>query len=334
MAPLSVRSAITFPEAGSQRDAAVLSERKPSRKGFIAAVVFAAVVATAAASIHWLRITMLDSIPAPPLPASGLFAAPVLLTVSISGQQAPWVTTEQEVRESDQLWRRMHLEDWNAVPATVRAAGLDNLLQRYAGVLNTPQVWDRMSAFDWDDIPQPVRTVAYRRMVAYWSGFYGVGAELDLPPGAVAETLAAIVMSESWFNHRAASANRDGGWDVGLAQASPYARARLRQLHARGVVDAALTEADYLNPWMATRFVALWMKLMLNESGGDLERAIRAYNRGSADAMDRHGADYLAAVQRRLTRFIRNSDAPASWDYVWVRSRQIVAAHSVFPPAS
>ena len=34
------------------------------------------------------------------------------------------------------------------------------------------QVWDRMRAEDWDDVPQPVRTVAFRQMVAYWSGFY------------------------------------------------------------------------------------------------------------------------------------------------------------------
>ena len=35
------------------------------------------------------------------------------------------------------------------------------------------------------------------------------------------------------------------------------------------------------------------------------------------------GAEYLSAVQRRLARFIRNVDAPASWDYIWRRSRAI-----------
>ena len=153
----------------------------------------------------------------------------------------------------------MHLEDWNGVRSPLRAASLDNMLRRYADILNNPSAWDRMNAFDWDAVPQPIRTVAYRRMVAYWSGFYDVGSAFNLPSGAISETLAAIVMSESWFDHRARSVNRDGRWDLGLGQASFFARQRLRELHAAGRVDAALTEDDYANPWMATRFVALWM---------------------------------------------------------------------------
>lgn len=319
-------AATAFDVAGWQPGTAAL--RRPARVRWrhLAAIALIVSMAAMAAADRWLRLSTAASIPASPSPAMGLFREPVMMTITVSaaGQRAPWVTTEDEVRDSAEVWKRMHLEDWDGVPAPLRAQGLDRLLARYAGVLNHPAAWDKMTVFDWDRVPQPVRTVAYRRMVAYWSGFYDVGAEFNLPPGLVADTLAAIVMSESWFDHRARSLNRDGSWDVGLAQASSYARERLRQLHARGEVDAALSDEDYDNPWMATRFVALWMQRMLAESGGDLPRAVRAYNRGSADAMDTLGADYLAAVQRRLTRYIRNVEAPSSWNHVWRRSREMM----------
>lgn len=289
------------------------------------AAIALAIVLTGAAD-RWLRVTTLGRIPSTPLPGSRLFAepTPLAITISAAGQRAPWVTTDQELRHSDAMWKRMHLVDWNGVPAALRAQGLDNMLRQYRHLLNNPSAWDGMTAHDWDAVPQPIRTVAYRRMVAYWSGFHDVGAEFGLAPAIVSQTLAAIVMSESWFDHRARSINRDGAWDVGLGQASPFARQRLRELQAMGVVNASLAEDDYYNPWMATRFVALWMRLMLEEANGDLDTAVRAYHRGSRDAADRLGAVYLATVQQRLDRYIRNADAPSAWDYIWRHAPELI----------
>ena len=290
--------------------------------------VIAAAISLAIAD-RWLRVTTVQSLPIPPASTSRLFAPPVIVEIMVTAslqQRAPWITTDAELRDNVEMWKRMHLADWSLVPEAIRLEGLNNMLLRYRHTLNNPAAWDQMTVFEWDATPQPIRTVAYRRMVAYWSGFYDVGGPYDLPPALVAETLAAIVMSESWFDHRAHSVNRDGTIDVGLAQASPYARQRLRELHASGQVDMSLVESDYLNPWLATRFVALWMMLMLDETAGDLGLAVRAYNRGSANASDRLGAEYLATVQRRLTRFIRNNDAPPSWNFVWRRSRELIRA--------
>jgi hypothetical protein len=97
----------------------------------------------------------------------------------------------------------------------------------------------------------------------------------------------------------------------------------MRQLYHAGVIDTVLSDDDYVNPWMATRFVAVWMMIMLDEANGNLDLAVRAYNRGIDRARDDRGTAYLAMVRQRLQRYIRNEGAPPAWAYMWRRAREI-----------
>jgi hypothetical protein len=306
----------TFPAAGVLRALSWL----------LAAAVALAMVAGAT---RWWWRTQVDPGPLPAVASLDLYSQLADLTpigITVGGTlNAPWQTTFDELRRNHELWRMMHLENWNAVPSPLREEILDRMLAQYRGLLMNPYAWDRMTPADWDDIPQPVQTVAYRQMVAYWAGFYDVGGAYAIDRRQVRDTLQAIVMSESWFNHRAEQIDFTGNHDIGLAQASTFARARLRQLAELGAVDLSLTDEDYWNPWKATRFLAVWMSLLIDESGGNLDRAVRAYNRGIASADDAKGEAYLEAVVRRRRRFIQNHDAPSAWAWMWQRTREIEA---------
>ena len=288
--------------------------------------VLIACAAFAGSAYRWLPAWLESPLPfVAPLDVYALFvdSTAVSLTVYAGGEYAPWRSTVDAIRTDRTLWRRMHLENFNSVPPDLRAEGLDALLEANRAVMTNPRLWDKMSVRDWDLVPQPVRTVAYRQMVAYWTGLYDVGGRYGIPPALVSDTVAAIIMSESWLDHRAIHRDRSGNVDIGLAQASGFARARLRELYNQGVVDVDFTTEDYFNPWSATRFVALWFSLLLDEAAGDLDLAVRAYNRGIANAFDDRGSAYLAAVKRRLHRFIRNNEAPDAWAYVWHAARTI-----------
>jgi hypothetical protein len=52
---------------------------------------------------------------------------------------------------------------------------------------------------------------------------------------------------------------------------------------------------------------------MLQESDGDVDLAIRAYNKGIGDALDGAGDEYLTAVRRRRRRYFVGPSGSPTW---------------------
>lgn len=216
------------------------------------------------------------------------------------------------------LWARMHFEDWDNMPARERVVPLDRMLARSGLVIHANRCWPVMTAADWDAVPQPIRAIAILGILEYWTRFYAVGEQHDLDIRRMVQVVQAIVMSESWFEHRSLLVNADGSEDIGLAGASAYARDVMRRWHEDGRADFSFAaDDDYYNPWHAARFIAFWFNRMLFEADGDVDVAIRAYNQGISRAKAGHGDDYLAAVRRRERQFIAASTTRSpTWNAV------------------
>ncbi|MGH7555477.1 MAG: transglycosylase SLT domain-containing protein [Longimicrobiales bacterium] len=230
--------------------------------------------------------------------------------------KVPIITTRQAVKADHTLWRRMHFEDWDKLPRELMEAGLANLLKRYGAIIDDSLAWTRMEPADWDPIPQPARAMAFLNIIKYWDDRYQVGRGYGLDRRLVTDTLQAVAMAESWFEHRAINVNVDGSRDIGLPGASDYARDAIRRFHADGLIDFALTDDEYYDPFKAARMLTVWFQIMLDEADGDLDLAIRAYNRGIARALRSEGQEYLESVKRRRGRFIRNEGTSRAWCFL------------------
>jgi hypothetical protein len=228
-----------------------------------------------------------------------------------------------QFRADHPVWARMHFEDWDRLPAHERQEPLRNMLVRSGPVMHAGDCWPLMTAGDWDVVPQPIRAVAILGVLEYWTRYYGVGELFDHEIAQMVQVVQAIVMSESWFEHRAITVNEWGNRDLGLGQASDHARALLTKYFEAGKVDIAFEDDDYFNPWKAARFVAVWMSLILDDVDGDLDMAVRAYHRGSVRALRGKGDEYLAAVKRRRQAFMRNTTTSPTWRYLWFRDRTL-----------
>lgn len=302
------------PRPGPRRGAA---RARPAVRGALALVVALVVVGAVAGGV---RIhSFARPVPAPALsrgPAvieSLIDTTPVVVTKTVLWQKMRSVVTTHALLHDRTVWRGMHFDDWDRIEPPLREQGIAAMIGVYAPVLGGPDRWARMSTFDWDAVPQPVRALAYLRMVWYWTEAERLGEDVGLHWRELAPTIAAIVMAESWFEHRAVNENRWGNRDLGLAQCSDHCRATLGRMAGDGDVPFLLEEEQYFNPWFATRVAVVWFNRELRRAEGDVDLAIRAYHRGMHAALDEKGDVYLAGVLDKRTRYIMNQGAAGSW---------------------
>lgn len=264
-----------------------------------------------------------DVLPAvPPIRPSLFDTRPVSVTITAFWQRAPKTVTVDELLTDHTLWRQMHIGDWDRVPEAFRERALSAMLDHYGRVISGPRAWIGLSVFDWDQIPQPIRALAYIRMAAYWTSHYDVGAGYADDPALAAGTVAAIIMAESWFEHRAVNVNQWGNRDLGLAGCSDGCRRTLGDMAAGGTLDFLLEDHEYFDPWNGTRVAAVWFGRELARAGGDRLLAVAAYYRGLPAARRGLGHEYAENVERLRQLYIEGVDAPPAWEFLLQEVRQ------------
>lgn len=283
-----------------------------------AGLLLAAMVATGAFWLHHFATS--SNAPVPLRPPSPLSVLSDVRSLTITITTPSWSkmelsTTVDGLRSDHVLWRQMHFDDWDRVPLPLREEALGLMIRAHADVFDGRALWRQMRPSDWDLVPQPVRAMSYLRMIWYWARQEQLGAEFDMEPASLAPTVAAIVMAESWFEHRAVNANQYGR-DLGLAQCSDFCRDEIVRMALFGEIQFFPIEPDYFNPWIATRIATVWFERELLRSGGDIEQAIRAYHRGQDAAWDEKGSAYLERVVRLRNRYIVTQRASPSWAHI------------------
>lgn len=298
----------------------------------IASSMLVAGVSAAGAALYATRI-LKQPIVLPVVPsirASALLfdTTPVRVRTTVEWQKMFVEVPRWDFLHDHTIWRRMQFEDWDVLPADTRNTGLQRLLDRYGSLATDRRAWRTMTANDWDDVPQPARAMAVAGMIEYWVRHYDVGAGAGIDPEFAARTVKAVAMSESWFEHRALHRNTDGSVDIGIGGASDFARRTIRRWYASGLCDFTMSDDDYYNPWLASRWIAFWFEEMLQEAGGDVDLAIRAYNKGIGDALEGDGDEYLTAVRRRRRRYFVGPSGSPTWATLSAYRRHTIAAVS------
>jgi hypothetical protein len=267
----------------------------------------------------WVERSMATTLPHVRAISPVLFdETPVPITITALWEKLPRVVTVHQLLTDHTLWRQMHFGDWDKVSSPLRERALAGMLRHYGPLLEGPEGWAALTVYDWDHVPHPIRAFAFQRMIEHWTSYYDVGAGYADNPKIVSDTVSAIVMAESWFEHRAFNENEWGNRDLGLAGCSNHCRAILAEMAAEGRVDFLLEEdRDYFDPRNGTRIAAIWFGRELVRADGDLDLAIAAYYRGLNAARRGEGQEYAANVHRLRRRYITGGDPPSpAWAFL------------------
>lgn len=250
---------------------------------------------------------------------------PIEVTLTINWAKVRVPGTAEEFTSNPFYWRNMHFDDWDRLPEAIRNVALGRLLATSRHTAAGPAVWARLTAEDWDLVPQPLRAVVYPQMLAHWADVYGLTSLDALDPGDVLRTLSAVMMAESWFEHRGVNVNEWGNRDLGLGGCSDRCRRVLGEMGAKGDLDFVLAEDDYFNPWHATRALVVWFGLELARADGDLDVAVSAYHRGFRQAFDEKGQAYWRNVIRLRRTYFEGWNPSPTWRALraWVSAGRV-----------
>lgn len=302
--------------------------RFPAVRLWLPATVVGLLLAGATGGVAVRRFVL--DVPLPIVPSVDVVKAfydttPITITTTVA-----WTTTAETVEVHQLLtdwtvWRRMFFRDWDRLPDPLRRTALGAMIDHYRPLLANRTAGAALTAADWDVVPQPIRAMAFVNMIEYWVARDRPGRQFGLDEAEVLRTIKAICMSESWFEHRAVNTNADGSSDVGLPQASDFARRVTSRWTAAGLWDLPMDEDDYFNPWKATRWLVAWFNLMLDEAGGDIELAVRAYNVGRPRASTA-GENYLRIVLSRRRQYFEGPSRSTAWQILSESRRAALAA--------
>src|SRR3989338_5668688 len=242
-----------------------------------------------------------------PISAHSVFIddAPLEARITANWAKIPVVITRRDIESDGFFWRNTYFDDWDILPEELRCSGIEKMIEKYGYLISNPTMWQQMTHHDWDYVPPLVRAMAYMKMVDYWSEYHRIGSKFGFDAKDISDTVKAIVMAESWFEHRGLTINKDGTKDLGLSVATDGTRKAMPRLYGLRIEDN-----NYFDPFRATEVAVLWFDRMLLESRGEEELAVRAYYRGILKAKQGGGIDYGKRVDTLKNNYVTNTNCP------------------------